>query len=37
VDHCPHFVRLRDEPRFIAVRARIARRAEDVVAALYES
>jgi serine/threonine-protein kinase len=37
VDHCPHFVRLRDEPRFITARARIARRAEDVVAALYES
>ena len=30
-------VRLRAEPRFITARSRIARRAEDVVAALYES
>ncbi len=37
VDLCPLFGRIRSEPRFIAVRARIARRAEDVVAALYGS
>jgi serine/threonine-protein kinase len=35
VDRCPLFEPLRSEPRFLAVRARVAQRAEDVLAQLY--
>lgn len=36
VDCCPLLAPLRSEPRFLAARARVAQRAEDVIAQLYE-